>query len=231
MVVCMIAFGALFSGVTANRWPTTPPKFRLDFDPTGTSLRGFDLAQLVIGVLGVLVVSGEYSTGMIKSSMGAAPKRLPVIWAKSIVLTVIAFVAGQVASFVAFFVGQALLSSQHIETTIGAPGVLRAVFGTGLYLTGVGLFGVGLGWIIRSTAGGIASLFGLLLIVPELARALPDSWQQHIDKYLPSNAGEAVTAVHTDPATLSPWVGFLVFCCYLAAALIAAAVLVRRRDA
>lgn len=229
-VIGMIGFGALFSGVTANRWSQFPPAEKVGFDPTGVSLRGYFIAQLVIGVLGVLVVSGEYSTGMIRSSMAAAPKRLPVIWAKAIVFTVIGFIAGEVASFVSFFVGQALLSSQHIQTTISEPGVLRAVFGTGLYLTGIGLFGVGLAWIIRSTAGGIATLFGLILIVPELARALPDSWQQHIDKYLPSNAGQAVTAVHADPAMLSPWTGLLVFCCYLAAALIIAAVIVRRRD-
>lgn len=230
-VLGMIALGALFSGVTANRWATVPARFRVDFDPTGTSLRGFEMAQLVIGVLGVLVVSGEYSTGMIRSSMAAAPKRLPVIWAKAIVFTVIAFVGCEFASFVSFYLGQALLSSQHIQTTLSDPGVLRTVFGTGLYLTGVGLFGVGLGWILRSTAGGIATLFGLLLILPELVRALPDSWQQHIDKYLPSNAGEAVTSVKVDPTMLTPWTGFLVFCCYLAAALIIAAVLVRRRDA
>ncbi len=230
-VLGMIAFGCLFSGVTASRWTTTPARFRVDFDPTGTSLRGFELAQLVIGVLGVLIVSGEYSTGMIRSSMAAAPRRLPVIWAKAIVFTVVAFVGAEIASFVSFFLGQALLSAQHIQTTLGEPGVLRAVFGTGLYLTGIGLFGIGLGWIIRSTAGGIASLFGLLLILPELVRALPDSWQQHIDKYLPSNAGEAVTSVQVDPASLSPWTGFLVFCVYLAVALVVAAILVRRRDA
>jgi ABC-2 type transport system permease protein len=229
-VLAEIAFGALFSGVTANRWSQFPPAEKVDFDPTGVSLRGYFIAQLVIGVLGVLVVSGEYSTGMIRSSMAAAPKRLPVIWAKAIVFTVIGFIAGEVASFVSFFVGQALLSSQHIQTTISEPGVLRAVFGTGLYLTGIGLFGVGLACIIRSTAGGIATLFGLILIVPELARALPDSWQQHIDKFLPSNAGLSVTSVHVDPAMLGPWTGFLVFCCYLAAALIIGAVVVLRRD-
>lgn len=230
-VLGMIAFGALFSGVTANRWHLFDAKERLGFDPTGTSLQGFELAQLVIGVLGVLLVSGEYGTGMIRSSMAAAPRRLPVVWGKAAVFTAIGFVAGEVASFVSFFIGQALLSSQHIQTTLAAPDVLRAVFGTGLYLTGVGLLGVGLGWIVRSTAGGLATLFGLLLILPALVRALPDSWQQHVDKFLPSNAGGAVTSVQIDPAMLSPWTGFLVFCGYIAVALVAAAILVRRRDA
>ena len=227
----MIGFGVLFSAVTANRWQLMHAATKLHFDPTGTSLRGFNLAQLVLGVLGVLVVTGEYSTGMIKATMSAAPTRLPVIWAKAAVFAVEAYVVGTLTAFVSFFVGQALLSSQHIQTTLAAPGVLRAVLGTGLYLTVVGLLGVALGWIIRSTAGGIATLFGLLLVLPALGEALPDSWAQHVNPYLPSNAGQSVTAVQPDPGMLAPWNGFLVFCLYAVVGFVAAVVLVRRRDA
>jgi hypothetical protein len=230
-VLGMIGFGVLFSAVTANRWTVMDAAQRLRFDATGVSLRGFELAQLIIGVLGVLLVTGEYGTGMIRASMSAAPKRLPVVWAKAIVFTVIAFIAGEVSSFVAFFVGQALLSSQHIQTSLSAPEVLRTVFGTGLYLTMVGLLGVALGWIIRSTAGGIATLFGLLLVLPALSDALPQSWSQHITPYLPSNAGQSMTAITPDPGMLAPWTGFGVFCLYVVAGFIAAAILVRRRDA
>jgi hypothetical protein len=230
-VLGMIGFGVLFSAVTANRWPVMEAAQRLRFEPTGVSLRGFELAQLIIGVLGVLLVTGEYGTGMIRASMSAAPKRLPVVWAKAIVFTVIAFIAGEVSSFVAFFVGQALLSSVHIQTSLSAPEVLRTVFGTGLYLTMVGLLGVALGWIIRSTAGGIATLFGLLLVLPALSDALPASWSQHITPYLPSNAGQSLTAIKPDVGMLSAWAGFWVFCIYIVAGFIAAAVLVRRRDA
>jgi ABC-2 type transport system permease protein len=230
-VLGMIGFGILFSAVTANRWPLFDPAERLRFDATGVSLRGFELAQLIIGVLGVLLVTGEYGTGMIRASMSAAPKRLPVVWAKAIVFTVIAFIAGEVSSFVAFFAGQALLSSQHIQTSLSAPEVLRTVFGTGLYLTMVGLLGVALGWIIRSTAGGIATLFGLLLVLPALSDALPTSWSQHITPYLPSNAGQSLTAIKPDTGMLSAWPGFWVFCIYIAVGFIAAAILVKRRDA
>ena len=230
-VLGMIGFGVLFSAVTANRWPELREARRLAFDPTGTSLRGFELAQLILGVLGVLLVTGEYSTGMIRASMSAAPKRLPVVWAKAAVFTAVAFVVGEVSAFVAFFAGQALLSSQHIQTSLGAPEVLRTVFGTGLYLTGVGLLGVALGWIIRSTAGGIATLFGLLLVLPALGEALPDSWASHINPYLPSNAGQSLTAVHPDPGMLAPWTGFGVFCVYVVVAFAFAVVLVKRRDA
>jgi len=230
-IMGMIGFGVLFSAVTANRWPELREARKLAFDPTATSLRGFELAQLIIGVLGVLIVTGEYGTGMIRSSMAAAPKRLPVVWAKAAVLTAIAFIVGEFTAFVSFFAGQAILSSQHIQTTLGAPEVFRSVFGTGLYLTGVGLFGVGLGWIIRSTAGGIATLFGILLVLPALGEALPDTWAQHINPYLPSNAGQVVTQIHPDTGMLAPWTGFGVFCVYVVVAFVVAAILVKRRDA
>jgi ABC-2 type transport system permease protein len=230
-VVGMIGLGVLFSAVTAGHWPVMRAAQKLRFDPTDTSMRGFELAQLVIGVLGVLMVTGEYGTGMIRASMAAAPKRLPVVWAKTVVFAVIVFVLGEVTSFAAFLSGQALLSSQHIQTSLGAPDVLRAVFGTGLYLTVVGLLGVALGWIIRSTAGGIATLFGLLLVLPALGEALPDSWAQHVNPYLPSTAGQSLTAVHPDPGLLAPWTGFGVFCLYAVIAFTAAAILVKQRDA
>jgi ABC-2 type transport system permease protein len=230
-VIGMIGFGMLFSAVTANKWATETAAARAAFDPTATSLRGFDLVQLIVGVLGVLVVTGEYSTGMIRATMSAAPTRLPVIWAKVAVFGVVVYVVSTVTSFVAFFAGQALLHSQHIDTTLSSPGVLRAVFGTGLYLTVVGLFGVGLGWIIRSTAGGIATLFGILLVLPPLVGALPASWSANIDPYLPSSAGGSIATVHTATGMLAPWTGFGVFCLYAVVAIAVAAVLVRRRDA
>ena len=230
-VVALVGFGILISAVTANRWPHMRAAEQAHFDPTVTSLRGLYLAQLIVGVLGVLVVSGEYSTGMIRASLSAAPRRLPVLWAKLAVFAVVTFVVTTIGSFIAFFAGQAMLSSQHIQTTLGAPGVLRAVLGTALYLTVIGMLGVALGWILRHTAGAIATLFGLVLILPALVSALPDSWSSHIDPYLPSTAGQALTAVRADPADLAPWTGFAVFCIYLVVAVVAAAVLLRRRDA
>lgn len=226
-----IAFGTLFSAVTASHWTMLSPAERAGFDPTATSLRGFEFAQLIIGVLGVLVVTGEYSTGMIRASMGAAPRRLPVVWAKSIVFAAVALIGGIVGSVVSFYIGQAFLSTQHVSTTLSAPHVLRAVIGTGLYLTVVGLLGVGLGWIIRSTAGAIATVFGILLVLPALGEFLPASWAIHIVPYLPSNAGRAVTELTTHSPELSPWAGFGLFCAYAAAAIVIGAILVRRRDA
>jgi ABC-type transport system involved in multi-copper enzyme maturation permease subunit len=228
-IVMTVGLGILFSGVIANRWAQLDPPERAHFDPTGVSLRGVFLAQLAIGVLGVLLISGEYSTGMIRATLAAVPKRLPVLWAKAGLFGVVAAVLMIAASFVAFLGGQALLGSH--STTLAAAGVARAVVGAGLYLTVVGLLGVGLGFIIRNTAGAIATLFGLLLVLPVLGAVLPSSWAKHIVPYLPSNAGQAVISVHQAPGDLAPWTGFAVFCGYAAAVIIAAAILLKRRDA
>ena len=230
-VVGMIALGWIFSASVASRWPTIRPQAKLEFDAAGVSLRGYFLAQLIIGVLGVLVVSGEYGTGSIRSTFSAVPTRLPVLWAKAVVFAVVSFVVSEISAFAAFLGGQAFLGSQHIETSLSAPGVFRAVSGVGLYLTVVGLLGVALGWLIRHTAGAIATLFGLLLVLPGIAEALPDSWTPHVVPYLPSNAGQALMSLRAEPNTLAPWTGFAVFCAYVVVALVAAAFLLKRRDA
>ncbi len=226
-----IGLGILISWGSASHWDEENPGERLSFDPTLTSLSGIFLAQLAVGVLGVLIVSGEYSTGMIRSTMAAVPRRLPVLWAKTAVFALVTFVLMTVASFVAFAAGQAMLASEHISTTLSRPGVLTAVIGGGLYLTVVGTLGVALGALLRSTAGGIATLFGLLLVLPIIVLFLPASWREHIEKYLPSNAGQAIFRVLHEPSALSSWTGFALFCGYALAALAGAAVLLRRRDA
>jgi hypothetical protein len=230
-VVAVIGLGALFTFFIVNRWSTLAPDERLSIDPTGMSIRGWAIAQLVVGVLGVMVITGEYGTGMIRSSLGAAPKRLPVLYAKAIVFAVITFVVTTAATIIAFYVGQGIFTSVQVNTTLSAPGVLRAVIGVGLYLTVVGLLGIGLGFIIRNTAGTIATLFGILLVLPVLGNALPPTWAKNIDPYLPGNAGQQIINVHATSGMLAPWTGLGVFCLYAAAALIIGGVLLKRRDA
>ncbi|MEU8590063.1 ABC transporter permease [Streptomyces sp. NPDC048664] len=230
-VVAMVGLGCLLSYFTAARWDDLPPQERLAFDPTLVSLRGMYLAQLAVGVLGVVVVSGEYATGMMRSSLAAVPRRLPVLWAKALVYTAVTWVLMTAASLGAFLAGQAALSGHGLSTSLGSPGVLRAVLGAGLYLTAVGLLGVAFGALIRSTAGGIATLFGLLLVLPLLAQALPSSWLDEVNPYLPNMAGQSVVHVHQEPHTLAPWPGFALFCGYALAVLAAAAVALKRRDA
>ena len=228
-VAAVIGLGLLISYVTNTQWSHMPPGERLRFDPVGRSLGGIELAQLAIGVLGVLVVTGEYTTGMIRSSLMAVPRRLPVLAGKAVVFAASTFVLMLVSAFVAFLLGQQALGTHG--TTLGAPHALRAVIGVSLYLTVIALFAVGLGFVLRSTAGGIATLFGLLLVLPGLGRLLPDTWQPHVLPYLPSNAGAGVYSVQTEPGMLSTWTGFGVLCAWAVAALLVGSFLLRRRDA
>lgn len=227
-VVIIVGLGTLISSVRAHRFGQ---EGRLDLDPTLISLRGVFLAQLAIGVLGVLVITGEYSTGMIRSSVAAVPHRTPVLIAKAIVFAVAALVVTELAALAAFLLGQQALASTHMQATLSTPGATRAVIGAGLYLTSIGLLGIGLGFLIRSTAGAIATLFGLVLVLPLLVEALPTPYSTDIAKFLPLNAGTQIMATtHADPAMLKPWVGLAVMAAYALIALVAGAVSLKRRD-
>jgi hypothetical protein len=226
-----IGFGALVCWVLVAHWDSMPRQEQAHFSPAEHSLRAYGLAQLAIGVLGVLMVTGEYSTGMIRASLTAVPKRLPVLAAKAAVFGAVTWVVATIAAFAAFFLGQSILAAKHLDTTLSDPGVARVVFGTGLYLTAVGLLAVGLGTLVRNTAGGIAALFGLLMVVPLLVEALPSSWADNVGPYMPGAAGQALLSVHQGPHDLAPWTGFGVLCLYVLAALIGAAVTLKRRDA
>lgn len=203
------------------------PGERID-NPLEITLAGVQIAQLAIGVLGVLVITGEYSTGMIRATMAAAPRRLPVLWSKLVVYGATVLALTVPAAFVAFFVGHAILQPHHQAVAFGAHGVARALVGAGLYLTVVGLFGLALGAIIRNTAGGIALFAALMFVLPPLMNVLPVSWNNAISPYLPLQAGERVLQLQS--GTLTPWEGFAVLCGYVVVAFVVAAVLLRRRD-
>ncbi len=229
-LVLIIGIGILACTVFESRWPHLSPGDRHDFHPLRVSLAGVSFAQLALGVLGVLVITAEYSTGMIRATFSAVPKRLTVLWGKAFVFGAVAFAISLPAVFIVFFAGQSILSGQHINIGISHPGVLRALFGAALFLTVMGLFGLGLGAIVRNTAGGIAALAGIVFVLPPVMSLLPSSITNSIDPYLPSNAGGAVWTINPDPNTLAPWTGFALFCAYAALALAVAAVLMRRRD-
>ncbi|MGH8963207.1 MAG: ABC transporter permease [Jatrophihabitantaceae bacterium] len=202
-----------------------------DFDPVQMSLRGVFLAQLAVGVLGVLMITGEYSTGMIRASLSAVPRRVPVLLSKALVFASATFVITTIAALIAFLGGQAALHSDHLGVSITSGGAARAVLGAGLYLVVVGLLALGCGFALRNTGGAIATLFGLLLVLPILGEALPSSWQDHVVKYLPMNAGSAIMTAKRDPTMLSPWAGLGVFALYALAALAVGFAVLRRRDA
>jgi ABC-2 type transport system permease protein len=227
-VIGVIALGVIVSYVTKNNIANGHVDLT-SFSPIDRSLVGVNLAQLTLGVLGVVVITGEYSTGMIRATLGAVPRRVPVLVAKVAVFAAVAFALSLVSTFAAFVGGQAILG--HYGVSLSSPGALRSVFGAAMYLTVAGLAGMALGFLIRSTAGGIAALFGILLVLPPIVGALPASWANDIGPYLPSTAGQAIYTTHADHAMLSPWAGFGMFCLYVAAALVAATVVLRRRDA
>lgn len=201
------------------------------FDATRVSLGGLHLSQIAIGVLGVSVIASEYDTGMIRTTFSAVPQRSLVLGAKAIVFAVAALIVGIFASFAAYVVFQAFLSDDNLRSSIGDPGVLRAMIGGGLYLAVLGLFGLGLGAIIRGSAGAIAVLFGVLFVPQLIMELLPRSWQTTITPYLPMEAGSQIYSVSHAADSLGAWTGFGVFCLYAAVALGAGFVLINRRDA
>jgi ABC-2 type transport system permease protein len=229
MFVVVVGFGAL-ACFGASRGPHGPY-----FDPARQSLAGLYIGQLIIGVLGVLVISSEYSTGMIRTTLTTNPHRNMMIAAKGVVFTVVALVVSLVTSFVAFFIGQAIMSSDHISTTLGHPGVLRAVIGGALFLTACGVLAFGLGLLLRHTAAGISATVALLFVVTILVNFLPQSWQNHVDKWIPALAGGQIWMATAQPPgntpMFGPWPSFAVLCGYAAVAVIAAVMLFRKRDA
>ena len=229
-VVAMGGLGILISALRMNRWSEISPADRASFNPVEVSLGGVNLAQLAVGVLGVLVISGEYSTGSIRSSFAAVPRRLPVLWAKAGVFAVVIFALMLPAALLSFFVSQAILSSHHVQTSLIHPHVARAVIGAALFLAVVGLLGLAFGALLRNTAGGISTLFGVMFVLPPLNALLPSNWSNTIDPYLPLSAGTAVMSIHSDSSSLSPWAGFAVFCGYTAVVGAVAAYLLVRRD-
>ena len=230
-MVLTTAVGILYSLLREARPPHGVAAIR-SFDPVAVSLSGVQLAQLAVGVFGVLLITSEYATGLIRTSLAAVPRRLPVLRGKAAMLAAATAAVSLPAAFAAFLAGQSILGRQHLAVPLGHPGVVRAIIGSALYLAVAGLLGLGLGGLLRSTAGGISALFGLLFAVQIVAGFLPGSWSQDVGRYLPGQAGLAVTTVRPDPASsLSPWAGFGVFCLYAAVLLGLAAVRMRRGDA
>jgi hypothetical protein len=235
-VVLMIGLGALFSAVTANQYHTFSALDRARFSAISVSLGGITFAQLAVGVLGVLLISGEYSTGMIRSSLTAVPRRLPVLWAKLGVFAGIVFAVSLVCSFVAFFLGQALLSSQHLNVSISSPGAIGGIFGAAGYLTLAGMIGIALGALLRNTAAGISTFVGAFFVIPPLTSLLPASVSNHLTQYLPSSAGSAMYDGHkrvgrTIHGELSPELGFALLAGYAIVLIAFAAWRLRRTDA
>lgn len=236
--VVLIGFGVLAAAVAAGDVQPQRPgggagngAAVAGLDPTSLSLAGASLAQVILGILGVLLVTGEYSSGMIRASLAAVPRRLPVLWAKAVVIGVVSVVAAVPSAFGAFLIGQRVLGD-GANASLSDTGVLRAVLGTGLYLAAIALLGVAIGALLRNAAASIGVLFVLLLVAPGLlGLVLPDSWSDAIVPYLPSNAGSSFASVTATDGMLSAGAGAAVLVAWIVVLLGAAAVQLRRRDA
>ena len=212
-------------------WATMSAGDKASFDPVYTSLAGIGLAQLSVGALGVMTVTGEYTSGLIRGTFTATPQRVQVLSIKALIFTAVVWAVCTVLSFGAFFIGQSLLTSPARHVAIGDPGVLTAVFGGGLYLTLVGLLSLFIGVLLRRTAAALIALFVLLLILPVAAALLPGRLSSNLAEYLPSNAGGQIwKLLHGGAYTLGPWQGLGVLTGYVAATALAAFVSIRRRD-
>lgn len=203
---------------------------RAAWDPTGLSLKSFIVAQLIIGVLGVLVVTSEYATGLIQTSLTATPRRSRLLAAKVVLAAAVAVVAGQVLMFAAFLIGQGFLAGQRLpHVSLGDPGALRAVVGGGLYLAAIALLAVGLGTLIRATAGALAALVGIVLLVPAVTDLFP-SWMQWLFTFWPSRGAAAIFSGKLDPAYPDPWLNLAGLYVGVAVVLAVAFAAFRKRD-
>ena len=236
ILFALVAFGLISALTASGQVEVTADRAARPGSRAPTRSRpsssGANFAVLIVAVLGAIVGAREYSTGMIRTTLAAVPKRLPVLWGKLATFVGVLAPVVLVGVLVSFFAGMAILDAGGAATVSWSDdGVARAVIGTAVYLVGLGVIGVALGVLLRSTAGGIGTVIGAVLFVPTLASALlPDSWDGVL-KYLPSNAGQAFTSLNPGDTLLSPGAGMAVFAGWVVLAIVGAAVALKRRDA
>jgi ABC-2 type transport system permease protein len=207
------------------------PKNLEGFDAANFILQGLYLAQVALGALGVLTITGEYATGMIRTTLTAVPQRRAVVALKAFVYLVATFVIGELISFTTFGVGEAILHARHAGVSLHDPQVLRVVFGGGLYVTSVGLLAFGLGVLVRRTAGALATFFAVLFLPSSLVDLLPQTWRSTALEFAPANAGTQIINLHRAHDMLGPWAGLGMLTLYGGVILLGALFLLGRRDA
>ncbi len=230
-VLLTIGLPCLFAAVTASRWNHLSLQEQAGRHPLEVATAGVNLSQLAFAVLAVLTITAEYSTGMIRASFTAVPKRLPVFWAKLVVFSLVTFLLALPSVFVAFWASQAILHGHPtLQISLSDPGVVRTVIGGAIYVMLIGIFALALGAIIRSTAGGISVFAAIFFVIPPLMNILPSSWNNAISPYRPDSAARAIFQLTHDSGSLGPGTGVLLFGGYCAVAIAIAAVLLARRD-
>jgi ABC-2 type transport system permease protein len=232
LAVAAIGLNTLVVSLAIAKWSTTPAAVKASYaaDPTGFLAAALALAQIPLCVLGAMVITSEYSTGMIRSSVLAVPRRLPMLAAKAAVFGAVALVVGEAVGFASFLVAQAIIGTRLPES-LGDPATARAVFGVGAYLAVLGLFSFAVGALVRHTGAAITAIVGFVLVLSSLASLIPGTAGRYIVAYLPTNAGLLITHAHLQPGDLlTPWQGFGVFCAWTAVLLAAAGYALKRRD-
>ncbi len=228
----MIGLAILSLATYSSHYPHMSAADRASFDPTENSFVGLAIGQLVMATFGALAITSEFSSGMIRATLAAVPNRPLLLAAKTAVAGTVALAAGEILAFGGFLAGQAAVASPAPHATLGQPGVLRAVLMAGAYLCVAALIGLGLGAIIRHTAGAIGAAVGLIFVLPLLFLPLPISAQHATMKFLPELIAEnSLTAVKPVSWALSPWAGLGMLCLYTAALLGAGAISLAKRDA
>jgi len=234
MAIVAVGLTALATAMYTSQWSSMKPSQRLQMisDPIGLIFSpAASYGQVAACVLGVLVIATEYSTGMIRASMLAVPRRTPMLAAKAVVLAAVVFAAAEVVAVPSFLLGQRIIHSR-IDISLTGPGVLRSILGFGLYLAVIAVFALAVGMLIRHIAGAITAVVVLVVVVPTVTSLLPGKLGQYLSTYLPGgSAGQSVMSSGHDPSVLlSPWRGFAVMCAWTAALLVLAALRLRRRD-
>jgi hypothetical protein len=229
--VAAVGIGYLVTRGHATHWSTMTAAAKTAFDPVNDSFTGLGFAQLAFGVVGVLAISSEYTTGLIRTTFAAVPRRRAVIAAKATVVGALTLLAGQLIAFATFLAGQQALSAQHANVTLAHPGALRGVLAAGFYLAVMAWLGLGLGAVIRHTAGAITAMIMVVFLLPHIIQALPAPWDIRIGKYSLDIAAQQVIAQHPAPGYLPAGPSFLILVGYAAAAITTAALLITRRDA
>jgi ABC-2 type transport system permease protein len=229
-LACLFVVGLGITALSSNSAREAYADAGAAWDPAAHSLTAYIVAQLIIGVLGILVVTSEFATGLIRTTLTVTPRRHRVLAAKVVIAAAVAVVAGQVLMVAAFLIGQPLIDRQGVPSAgLGDPGVLRAVLAGGLYLTLIALLSVGLGTIMRATAGALATLVGIIFLVPALAGIFP-SWMSGLFDFWPTLGGAAALATVPDADFPHPWWNLAGLGLGVAGVLVAAFVVLRRRD-
>jgi ABC-type transport system involved in multi-copper enzyme maturation permease subunit len=227
----LIGLPCLVAAITASHWNSMSPQDQADRNPIDILGAGVGAGQLAIAVLAVLAITAEYSTGMIRASFTAVPKRLPVLWAKLVVFAAVATALAVPAVLIAYWATQSIFHAQPtLQVSLSQPGVARTILGMALYIPLIGIFALGLGAIVRNTAAGISIFAAIFFVIPPLMLLLPASWRDPVQPYLPNNAAQAIGTLDNGRDLLNPGPGAVVFVAYCVVVVGIAAILMRRRD-